>query len=132
MKKILVVAIIAMLLGFKNSDKEVSKILIGTWQWDNMIDIESGEEMGMDMFTMGMDIEIKTQFKEDGTYIEYKTKLEGEGMSENKGEWKLEEDDTVLNMNAKGKWRPSKIIAISETELLIEMRPGMGLKMVKE
>lgn len=116
--------------GIKVFQKEPS--IVGTWKWSAMVNTETNENMGIEMMTMGMSKEVKTKFLEDGTYIEYKSKLEGDGFSEKEGEWKLEQDNTILNMISKGKSRPAKIIKFTKDSLVLQPRAPMALVMVKQ
>ncbi|MGV3695821.1 lipocalin family protein [Flavobacterium sp.] len=110
---------------------DTSKKLIGTWKWANVINGETNEEMGIDMVTMGMASEVKTEFKTGGSYVESKLRTGATEYSTTNGEWKLEGDD-VLNMKPKDKWRPSKILKFTKDSLIIQMSPKMNLLLVKQ
>lgn len=105
--------------------------LIGTWTWTTVIDGETNQDMGIDIVTMGMATEVKTEFKKDNTYIESKLRKGSTEYSNVNGEWKLEGDD-VLNLKSKEKWRPSKILKLRNDSLLVQMNPKMHLLMLKK
>jgi hypothetical protein len=105
--------------------------LIGTWTWTTVIDGETNQDMGIDIVTMGMATEVKTEFKKDNTYIESKLRKGSTEYSNVNGEWKLEGDD-VLNLKSKDKWRPSKVLKLRNDSLLIQMNPKMHLLMLKK
>ena len=111
------------------SDK--SEKLIGTWVWNTVIDADTNENLGIDMVTMGMASEVKTEFKKDKTYIESKLKKGSAEYSNVTGEWKIENDE-ILNLKAKDKWRPSKILKLSNDSLLLQMNPKMKLLMIRK
>jgi lipocalin-like protein len=114
------------LLSFVIADK---KDLIGTWRWVHVKNTQSNETIPVEKMTMSK--EVKTSFKEDGTYAESKSKDDG-SVSTINGEWKLEEDGKVLSLKSSDKWRPAKIVQLSADSLIVEMRPAMQLVMVKE
>ncbi|UPT71230.1 MAG: DUF5004 domain-containing protein [Flavobacterium sp. JAD_PAG50586_2] len=105
--------------------------LIGTWTWTTVIDGETNQDMGIDIVTMGMATEVKTEFKKDNAYIESKLRKGSTEYSNVNGEWKLEGDD-VLNLKSKEKWRPGKILKLRNDSLLIQMNPKMHLLMLKK
>lgn len=105
--------------------------LIGTWTWTTVIEGETNQDMGIDIVTMGMATEVKTEFKKDNTYIESKLRKGSTEYSNVDGEWKLEGDD-VLNLKSKDKWRPSKVLKLRNDSLLIQMNPKMHLLMLKK
>lgn len=111
------------------SDK--SDKLIGTWVWSTILDASTNQDMGLDMVTMGMTSEVKTEFKKDKTYIESKLKKESSDYATVKGEWKLEPND-ILSLKAKDKWRPIKILKMANDSLVLQMNPKMNLVMVKQ
>jgi hypothetical protein len=117
------------LVSFMVADQ---KELIGTWRWVHVKNAQTNETMDIEKLTMGMSKEVKTTFKEDGTYAENKSKADGSGVSTTTGEWKLEEDGRVLSMKTNDKWRPAKIVQFTKDSLVVEMRPSMQLVMVKE
>ncbi|MBS7788121.1 lipocalin family protein [Flavobacterium sp. CYK-55] len=117
--------------SIKTVQSDLSEKLIGTWQWNTIIDAETKESMGLDMVTMGMASEVKTEFKKDKTYIESKLKKGTTDWSNLSGEWKIEDGD-VLNLKAKDKWRPSKVVKMSNDSLLLQMNPKMLLLMIKK
>lgn len=134
--KILVLSVFAVLVltsatSIKTVQSDLSEKLIGTWQWNTIIDAETKESMGLDMVTMGMASEVKTEFKKDKTYIESKLKKGTTDWSNVSGEWKIEDGD-VLNLKAKDKWRPSKVVKMSNDSLLLQMNPKMLLLMIKK
>lgn len=107
-----------------------SEKLIGTWIWKTILDGETNQDMGIDMVTMGMASEVKTEFKKDKTYIESKLRKGTTEYSTTTGEWKIE--DEILNLKIKDKWRPSKILKMSNDSLLLQMNPKMHLLMIKQ
>lgn len=109
----------------------LSEKLVGTWTWKTIIDAETKEDLGIDMVTMGMASEVKTEFKKDKTYIESKLRKGSAEYSTTNGEWKFESND-VLNLKSKDKWRPSKVLKISNDSLLLQMNPKMLLLMIKQ
>lgn len=111
------------------SDK--SEIIIGTWIWKTVIDTETNEDLGIDVITMGMTSEVKTEFKKDKTYIESKLRNGSTEYSNVNGEWKIENDE-ILHLKAKDKWRPSKILILSNDSLLLQMNPKMKLLMMRK
>ena len=112
-------------------NKIAKEDLIGTWKWVTLKNGDTGEDLGIEMLTMGMAKEVKVEFRSDFTYSEIKNKLEGDGFSETKGEWALEDNNTVLNMKPKDKWMPSKIVSFEGDTLIVDMRSPMQLVMVK-
>ncbi len=106
--------------------------LIGTWKWVHVTNSETKEILGLDMLTMGLAKEIKTEFKEDSTYVEYKNKLKGEGYAMTNGLWVIDSETKTLKSKAKDQWISSKIIYLTKDTLIIEMRKPMHLLMVKE
>lgn len=107
-----------------------SEKLIGTWIWKTILDGETNQDMGIDMVTMGMASEVKTEFKKDKTYIESKLRKGTTEYSTTTGEWKIE--DEILKLKIKDKWRPSKILKMSNDSLLLQMNPKMHLLMIKQ
>lgn len=107
-----------------------SEKIIGTWVWKTILDGETNQDMGIDMVTMGMASEVKTEFKKDKTYIESKLRKGTTEYSTTTGEWKIE--DEILNLKIKDKWRPSKILKMSNDSLLLQMNPKMHLLMIKQ
>jgi hypothetical protein len=81
---------------------------------------------------MGLAKEIKTEFKEDSTYVEYKNKLKGEGYAIINGFWIIDSETKTLKSKAKDQWISSKIIYFTKDTLIIEIRKPMHLLMVKE
>ena len=114
-----------------NVQSDKSEKLIGIWIWKTVIDAETNEDLGMDMITMGMASEVKTEFKKDKTYIESKLRNGSTEYSNVNGEWKIENDE-ILNLKAKDKWRPSKILKLSSDSLLLQMNPKMKLLMMRK
>lgn len=110
---------------------DLSEKIIGTWNWKTVIDVETKQDMGIDMMTMGMASDVKTEFKKDNTYIESKLKKGSTEYSNIQGEWKIENNETLL-LKAKEKWTPSKVLKLSNDSLLVQMNPKMILVMVKE
>ena len=134
--KILTLSILAILIltsasKITTNQSDLSEKIIGTWIWKTIIDSQNNEDLGIDMVTMGMASEVKTEFKKDKTYIESKLRKGTTEYSTTIGEWKIENDE-VLNLKAKDKWRPSKIIKISNDTILLQMNPKMILVMVKQ
>ncbi len=107
-----------------------SEKLIGTWLWKTIIDAESGEDMGIEVLTMGLTSEIKTEFRGDKTYVESKLKSGSNKHSETTGEWKIEMDKLSLKSN--DKWRPATIIKMTNDSLLLQMNKNMLLLMLKQ
>ncbi len=105
--------------------------MVGTWTWKTIIDAETKEDLGIDMVTMGMASEVKTEFKKDKTYVESKLRKGSTEYSTTNGEWKFESND-MLNLKSKDKWRPSKVVKISNDSLLLQMNPKMLLLMIKQ
>lgn len=114
-----------------NVQSDKSEKLIGIWIWKTVIDAETNEDLGIDMITMGMASEVKTEFKKDNTYIESKLRNGSTEYSNVNGEWKIENDE-ILNLKAKDKWRPSKILKLSNDSLLLQMNPKMKLLMMRK
>jgi hypothetical protein len=114
-----------------NVQSDKSEKLIGIWIWKTVIDAETNEDLGIDMITMGMTSEVKTEFKKDNTYIESKLRNGSTEYSNVNGEWKIENDE-ILNLKAKDKWRPSKILKLSNDSLLLQMNPKMKLLMMRK
>ncbi len=110
---------------------DLSEKIIGTWIWKTIIDTETQQDMGLDMVTMGMAAEVKTEFKKDKTYIESKLRKGTTEYSTTNGEWKLESDE-ILNLKAKDKWRPGKIVKVTKDSLLLQMNPKMTLLMIRQ
>lgn len=134
--KILTLSLLAILIltsasKITKSQSDLSDKIIGTWIWKTIIDSQNNEDLGIDIVTMGMASEVKTEFKKDKTYIESKLRKGTTEYSTTNGEWKIENDE-VLNLKAKDKWRPSKIIKISNDTLLLQMNPKMILVMIKQ
>jgi hypothetical protein len=120
-------------MNSKSPTEEIEKKILGVWKWEAIINSESNEKEDLSIVTNGLATEVKTEYKKDHTYIEYKNKLQGEeGYSKNKGQWKLEKKGSILNHNSKGKWRPSKIFKLTKDTLLIGMRGPIQLLMIKE
>ena len=115
----------------QETQSEVSQKIIGTWMWNNVIDAETNKEMGIGMVTMGMASEVKTVFKKDGTFEESKLRKDSKEWSTNHGEWKMEDKET-LNMKPKDKWKPSKILKLTDDSLLLQMSPTMNLLMIRQ
>jgi hypothetical protein len=130
--KITLLSFIALIVltSAKPVEKDSSEKLIGTWIWKTVIDGETKEDMGIDVVTMGMASEVKTEFKKDKTYIESKLRKGTKEYSTTNGEWKTEDD--ILSLKAKDKWRPSKILKISNDSLLLQMNPKMHLLLIKQ
>lgn len=118
--------------SFNLEREAVEKSLLGTWNWQTVIDARTDEDMGLEMITMGMAKEIKTEFRKDYNYIEYKNKLKGEGYSSTEGIWRLSEDGIELSMSRKGKTTAARIIRLDKDSLLLEMRYPYQILMVKE
>jgi|SRR6218665_1163204 len=131
--KFLTVSVLALfvLTSATTNQSDLSEKLIGTWNWNTIIDPETKQDLGLDMVTMGMAAEIKTEFKKDKTFVESKLRKGTTEYSTTNGEWKIEENET-LNMKIKEKWRPSKILKVSNDSLLIQMNPKMALLMIKK
>lgn len=113
-----------------NNDSTQS--ILGIWKWMKVINSETKEEAGIEMITMGMAKEVKTEFLKDGSYLEHKWR---EGKSEPstiKGEWKLEADGKMLSMKPKENWMETPVILLTEDSLIIQMHPTMQLLMIKE
>jgi len=110
---------------------DLSDKLIGTWIWKTVIDAETNQDLGLDMVTMGIASEVKTEFKKDKTYIESKLAKGSSEYSKVNGEWNLENDE-ILNLKSKDKWRPSKILKLSNDSLMLQMNPKMILLMLRE
>ncbi len=110
---------------------DVSERLIGTWVWRTVLDGQTKEDTGIDIVTMGMASEVKTEFKKDNTYVESKMRKGTTEYSTTTGEWKLEGDE-ILNMKAKDKWRPAKIVRMANDSLLLQMNPKLVLVLVKK
>jgi hypothetical protein len=121
--------VIVALYGFNMQDKNQ---LIGSWRWLHVMNTATNEKVSIEKLTMGMTNNIKTTFKDDNTYTEDKTKLDGSGVSTTTGEWKLEDNDKILSMKSNDKWRPSKVILFTADSLIVEMRPSLQLVMTKE
>jgi len=115
----------------KRSSSELKDKLIGIWKWNTVINSQTNEDMGIDVVTMGMATEVKTEFRKDNTYIESKLRKGSTEYSTTTGEWKIEKDE-VLNLKPKDTWKPSKILKLSNDTLLLEMNPQMNLLMIKE
>ncbi len=134
--KILSISLLAILVlsGATITTKVQSDLadkLIGTWIWKTVIDSETKQDLGLDMVTMGIASEVKTEFKKDNTYTESKLRKGSTEYSNINGEWKIENNET-LNLKAKDKWMPSKILKISNDSLLLQMNPKLTLLMVKQ
>ena len=114
-----------------NFQSDKSEKLIGNWIWKTVIDAETNEDLGIEMVTMGMASEVKTEFKKDNTYIESKLRKGSTEYSNVNGEWKIENDE-ILNLKAKDKWKPSKILKLSKDSLLLQMNPKMKLLMIRQ
>ena len=125
------VLVVFVLTSATTNQSDLSEKLIGTWTWNTIIDTETKQDMGIDMVTMGMASEVKTEFKKDKTYIESKLRKGTTEFSTTIGEWKIEENQ-VLNLKVKEKWRPSKILKLSNDSLLVQMNPKMALLMIKK
>ena len=110
---------------------DISEKLIGTWIWKTVLDGESNKDLGLDVITMGMASEVKTEFKTDNSYIESKMRKGSDEYSQTTGEWKIENNET-LNLKSRDKWRPSKILKITTDSLLLQMNPKMYLLMIKQ
>jgi hypothetical protein len=83
------------------------------------------------MVTMGIAIEVKTEFKKDNTYTDSKLIKGRTEYSHINGEWKIENNE-MLNFKSKDKWMPSKILKISNDSLLLQMNSKFTLLMVKQ
>lgn len=108
------------------------KELLGTWRWVHVQNTSSGEIMDVGMLTMNMSKDVKTELKDDGSFIEHKVSAEDGSVSKNDGEWTLEENGTVIKMKMNEKWRSSKILKLTADTLLVEIRSPMNLLMVRE
>ncbi|MEI7979301.1 MAG: hypothetical protein WCI53_10690 [Bacteroidota bacterium] len=113
-------------------DKATGNELIGTWKWIHVTNSETQQILGLDILTMGLAKEIKTEFKQDSTYVEYKNKLKGEGYAMINGLWGIISETKTLKMKAKDQWISSKIIYLTKDTLIIEIRKPMHLLMIKE
>ncbi len=114
----------------KISQGDRPETLVGTWLWKTVIDPASGEDVGIELLTMGLASEIKTEFRKDGSYVESKLKSGSNDLSETRGEWKLETDK--LSLKSKDKWRPATIIKLTNDSLLLQMNPNIILLMLKQ
>ncbi|MCR6639842.1 MAG: lipocalin family protein [Sporocytophaga sp.] len=134
--KILSISLLAILVlsGATITTKVQSDLadkLIGTWIWKTVIDSETKQDLGLDMVTMGIASEVRTEFKRDNTYTESKLRKGSSEYSYINGEWKIENNET-LNLKAKDKWMPSKILKISNDSILLQMNSKLTLLMVKQ
>ena len=130
---ILVLMVIGSLLSIAMKlPQDSEKTIIGKWKWVNLFNPETQDSLGLYLLTMGMAKEVFTEYKEDNTFIEYKNKLDKEGFSETKGEWKLEDNNSTLKLKPKEKWMSSKIIKLSADTLIVEIRSPFQLLMVKQ
>lgn len=114
-----------------NVKPDKSEELIGTWIWTTILDAETDQDLGIDMVTMGMASEVKTEFKKDKTYIESKLRNGSTEYSNVNGEWKIENEE-ILSLKAKDKWRPSKIVKLANDSLVLQMNPKMKLLMIRK
>ena len=132
MKKTFSVLLIAIFsfgfLSFSITKQE----LVGTWRWIHVLNSNTGQEMNVSELTMGMAKEVKTQFKDENTYVELTTNTEDNSVSTKEGQWELAKDGATLTMISKGKTLPSKIVSLRNDTLVVEMRSPMNLVMVKE
>ena len=128
---LLVILFLTSATKMTNVTSDKSEKIIGIWIWKTVIDTETNEDLGIDMITMGMASEVKTEFKKDKTYIESKLRNGSTEYSNVSGEWKIENDE-ILNLKAKDKWRPSKILKLSNDSLLVQMSPKMKLLMLRK
>lgn len=130
--KILFLSVIGLLV-FASAQKQtdVSQKLIGTWKWTTVFDAETNQDMGIDMLTMGMAAEIKTEFRKDNTYTESKLRKGTTEYSTTNGEWKLE-DNEILSLKMKEKWRPAKILKLSNDTLMLQINQKMHLLLIKQ
>jgi Domain of unknown function (DUF5004) len=110
---------------------DLSETIVGTWIWKAVLDAETGQDMGLDMVTMGMATEVKIEFKKDQTYVESKLRKGNAEYSTTNGEWKIDNDE-ILNLKGKDKWRPSKILKFSNDFLLLQMNAKMNLLMIRQ
>ncbi len=134
--KILSISLLAILVlsGATITTKVQSDLadkLIGTWIWKTVIETETKQDLGLDMVTMGIASEVKTEFKKDNTYTDSKLIKGRTEYSHINGEWKIENNET-LNFKSKDKWMPSKILKISNDSLLLQMNSKFTLLMVKQ
>lgn len=135
MTKMLLMPVLLFLFAFAtsnaNAQTHTADKLVGTWTWKTIIDPETGSDMGIETLTMGMASEVKTEFKKDNTYVESKIRSGSTEYSTVNGEWKLEENN-ILSLKAKEKWRPGKLIQLTNDSLLLQMNPKMNLLMLKQ
>ncbi len=131
-KVTLPIVLATLLSSFQKDPDNTEKTLVGTWKWHTVINTSTNDTLGLEMLTMGMAREVKTEFRDDHTYTEIKNKLEGDGASKKVGEWKLEENNTVLSMKTKEKWVPGKILKLTPDTLILQPREPFGHILIKQ
>ena len=131
-KFLVIVFLFFISVSFTVTDPEMEIQLLGTWKWVHLINSETNEIAGLEQLTMGMAKEVKTEFKADSIYIEYKNTLNSNELSSNKGLWYYDKKNNALMMKPKDKWLSSKIVRFSKDTIVLEMMKPMNLLMIRE
>lgn len=112
---------------------DTAKLILGTWKWDKVKMTQTGETMEVGILLGGMATDVRTEFKDNGMYIEHKNKLGSDSLVASKErEWKLESNNTILKLKNKAdEWESSAIKKITKDTLILEMTPEMQMIMLK-
>ena len=105
--------------------------IIGSLQWIHIFNSETNEISPVETITMGLSKEVKTEFKTDSIFIEYKQKLSGEGFASTQGLWYIDTISNTLMMKPKAKWIASKIIHHTKDSIVIELMKPLNLLMIR-
>jgi len=122
---IFIIGLFLLLTGFDKSNDNInidSKDIVGTWIWSKIKTPNSEKWNDISKVFFGFVQEIKTEYKENKTFVEYKTKL-SDGVSELNGQWRLNKPEgTLLMMNEKNNtWKHYPILKYSNDSMIIDM-----------
>jgi hypothetical protein len=115
------------------NEKQVSpqeELVAGTWKWAAIID-SAGKVHSIEDFTKGESKGLVVELRRDHTYVE---KDFNENSKPTHGQWKLEENGSVLSTAAdtqSGNWKSKKILKVMADSLVLKMSDQYRLVLIK-
>jgi hypothetical protein len=124
-------------LKSKNENPEVEnqvslqeELVAGTWKWTAIID-SVDKVHSIEDFTKGESNGLVIELRRDHTYVE---KDFNENSKPTRGQWKLEENGSVLSTatdTQSGNWKSKKILKVITDSLVLKMSDQYRLVLIK-
>jgi hypothetical protein len=112
-------------------EREVVSRITGAWKWAVITENNSGKQYSIEEFSKGETKGVKIYYYDDYTYAEKDFR---ENTKETKGNWKLEEDGTVLSAapeTQQDNWKSRKILKLTDDSMVLKMSDQYNLVLVK-